>query len=65
MYFVGYCNKIDLQLLSPEDGRQELVKLAQNLSQDVVNNQHRLEDITPQNINSILQGKPCLRVQSP
>lgn len=54
----GYSNncKIDLQLVGPEDGRRELVKLAQNLSREVATHQRKLEDITIQHVDNILQG---------
>lgn len=54
----GYSNncKIDIQLVGPEDGRRELVRLAQNLSREVATHQRKLEDITIQHIDNILQG---------
>lgn len=48
-------NRIDIQLLSQEDGRQGLVKMAQKLSKEVNTKNFKLEDITPQNVDSLLQ----------
>ena len=58
LWITGYSssNRIDIQLLSQEDGRQGLVKMAQKLSKEVTAKNFKLEDITPQNVDSLLQG---------
>ena len=48
---------IDIYLLSPEDGRPSLVRATQRLCEQVVQRQFRTADITPQSIDTLLQGK--------
>lgn len=50
-------NKIDIQLLSKADGRQNLVETTRLLSQQVASKQRRLEDITPSTVERIIKEK--------
>ncbi|XP_069110348.1 dehydrodolichyl diphosphate synthase complex subunit nus1-like, partial [Argopecten irradians] len=48
-------NSVHIQLLSTEDGRQDLVHTARELCDEVKEKRRRIEDISPQNIDNLLQ----------
>lgn len=50
-------NRADVQLLSMSDGRQHLVEVTRSLAARVASNQMKCTDITPSNVDQILQGK--------
>ncbi|KAK3096987.1 hypothetical protein FSP39_005428 [Pinctada imbricata] len=55
----GYssCNRVDIQILSQEDGHEDLVETTRKLCHRVTNMELRIDDITAQNIDHILQEK--------
>lgn len=48
-------SSVHIQVLSTEDGRHDLVQTAQELCQDVVEKRRRIDDITPQFVDNLLQ----------
>ena len=49
--------RVDVTLLSLDDGRQNLVETAKQISHSVTSKQYNHQDITPANVDAILQGK--------
>ena len=57
-------NQVDIQLLSLEDGRLDIVNTTRYLSQAVRNRQFKIEDITPCNVDALMQGESIYSIHN-
>ena len=63
---IAGCNRktrIDIILLSADDGRESLAHTAKRLSSAVSSLQLKCNDITPTNLDAILQGTSLVRME--